>query len=56
MAIRLRTADHLEKVARLASGHDLAFEFRRDAAGPAVALFRDCPAKGPVSEESGPAI
>jgi hypothetical protein len=33
LAIRLRTADQLEKIARLAFGHDLAFEFRRDRKG-----------------------
>lgn len=56
VVIRLRTADQLEKVARLAFGHDLAFEFRRDALGPSVVLFRDRPARVPVFDESGPII
>ncbi len=56
LAIRLRTADQLEKIARLAFGHDLAFEFRRDGEGPKVVLFRVAPPHAPVPEEAGPVI
>jgi hypothetical protein len=56
LAIRLRTADQLEKVSRLAFGHDLAFEFRRDGEGPKVVLFRVAPLRASVPEEAGPAI
>ena len=43
VAIRLRTADHLEKLARVAFGHHLGLEFRRDGEGGKAALFRDRP-------------
>jgi bifunctional enzyme CysN/CysC/sulfate adenylyltransferase subunit 1 len=56
LAIRLRTADQLEKVSRLAFGHDLAFEFRRDGEGPKVVLFRVAPLPAPFAEEAGPVI
>jgi hypothetical protein len=56
LALRLRTADQLEKVSRLAFGHDLAFEFRRDGEGPKVVLFRVPPPRVPLPEETGPVI
>lgn len=56
VAIRLRTADQLEKVARLAFGHDLAFEFRRDAMGPAVVLFCDRVEQGIRRGDEDPVI
>jgi bifunctional enzyme CysN/CysC/sulfate adenylyltransferase subunit 1 len=56
LAIRLRTADQLEKIARLAFGHDLAFEFRRDGEGPKVVLFRVAPSRAPVLDDAGPVI
>jgi bifunctional enzyme CysN/CysC/sulfate adenylyltransferase subunit 1 len=56
LALRLRTAEQLEKVSRLAFGHDLAFEFRRDGEGPKVVLFRVAPPRVPVAEETGPVI
>ena len=54
LAIRLRTADHLEKVARLAFGYDLAFEFRREEGqgGP----FRVALSRVPVPDDAGPVI
>jgi bifunctional enzyme CysN/CysC/sulfate adenylyltransferase subunit 1 len=56
LAIRLRTADQLEKIARLAFGHDLAFEFRRDGEGAKAVLFRVAPSRAPVIEDAGPVI
>jgi sulfate adenylyltransferase subunit 1 len=56
LAIRLRTADQLEKVSRLAFGHDLAFEFRRDGEGAKVVLYRVGPSRVPVIEDAGPVI
>jgi bifunctional enzyme CysN/CysC/sulfate adenylyltransferase subunit 1 len=56
VVIRLRTADQVEKIARLSFGHDLAFEFRRDGEGAKVVLFRASPARIAVREESGPVI
>lgn len=57
IAIRLRTAVHLEEVARLAFGHGLGFEFRRDEEGPKVILFRDRAARPvPRQPDSGIAI
>lgn len=56
VAIRLRTADQAEKVARLAFGHDLAFEFRRDGEGARIILFRDRVRRRGAHEDTGPAI
>jgi len=56
LAIRLRTADQLEQIARLAYGHDLAFEFRRDGEGPKVVLFRLAAPSAPVLDDAGPVI
>ncbi|GAB4364679.1 MAG: GTP-binding protein [Deltaproteobacteria bacterium] len=55
VVIRLRTAVHLEEVARLAFGHDLGFEFRRDEEGPKVILFRDR-AAGATSRRVDPGV
>jgi sulfate adenylyltransferase subunit 1 len=54
--IRIRTADQVEKIARLAFGHDLAFEFRRDGEGAKVVLFRVSPTRNLLPEEAGPVI
>lgn len=56
VAIRLRTAVHLEEVARLAFGHDLGFEFRREEGGPRVILFRDPPRRPPSRGDAEIAI
>lgn len=57
VAIRLRTAVHLEEIARLAFGHDLGFEFRRGEEGPRVILFRDRTVRAaPRRPDSGVAI
>lgn len=56
VAIRLRTADQLETLARLAFGHRMGFEFRRDGEGGKVVLFRERPVRLPVEEETGPVI
>ncbi|MBI5575951.1 MAG: elongation factor Tu, partial [Deltaproteobacteria bacterium] len=56
VAIRLRTADQLEKLARLAFGHDLAFEFRRDSGGAQATLYRFLPVRPFVQDETGPVI
>ncbi len=56
VAVRLRTADQLEKLARLAFGHSLAFEFRRDEEGAKAVLFRIAPSHAAVPEDPGPVI
>lgn len=56
VAIRLRTADHLDTVARLAFGYGLSFEFRRNDTGPVAVLFRDRPVRGAAPEDAGPMI
>jgi hypothetical protein len=56
VAIRLRTADQLETLARLAFGHRMGFEFRREGEGGKVVLFRERPLRYPVTEETGPVI
>jgi sulfate adenylyltransferase subunit 1 len=56
VAIRLRTADQLETLARLAFGHRMGFEFRREGEGGRVILFRERPLRYPVTEETGPVI
>jgi len=56
VAIRLRTADHLETLARLAFGYGLAFEFRRDEVGPVAVLFGDRPTRVAASGDADPAI
>ncbi len=56
VAIRLRTADQAEKLTRLAFGHNLAFEFRRDGEGARIILFRDRVRRPGAHEDTGPAI
>ncbi|MGE5663021.1 MAG: sulfate adenylyltransferase subunit 1 [Deltaproteobacteria bacterium] len=56
VAVRLRTADQAEKLARLAFGHDLAFEFRRDGEGARIVLFRDPVRRPGASADAGPEI
>jgi len=56
VAIRLRTADQLETLARLAFGHRMGFEFRREGEGGKVVLFRERLLRYPVTEETGPVI
>jgi bifunctional enzyme CysN/CysC/sulfate adenylyltransferase subunit 1 len=56
VAVRIRTADQLEKLARLAFGYDLAFGFRRDAEGAKAILFRHRPGGSYAHEETEPAI
>lgn len=56
VAIRLRTAAHLETLSRLAFGHDLAFEFRRDGEGPKAVLYRTPHPRRAEREDPGPVI
>lgn len=56
VAVRLGTADQLEKLARLAFGHGIAFEFRRDEGGAMAILFRPQIGRARTSEVAGPLI
>jgi sulfate adenylyltransferase subunit 1 len=56
VAVRLGTADQLEKLARLAFGHGIAFEFRRDEDGATAILYRLQAGRAKLSEVAGPLI
>lgn len=51
MAIRLRTSDQLERIARLAFGYGLGLKFRRGPEGNRVVLFREYRGSLPAPEE-----
>jgi bifunctional enzyme CysN/CysC/sulfate adenylyltransferase subunit 1 len=56
VAIRLCTADQLEKIARLAFGYGLGMTFRRGPEGNRVVLFREGPVVQAATEEGFPVI
>ena len=56
VALRLRTSDQLEKLARLAFGHDLALSFHRDEGKSIATLYRRIPESALVDDETGPVI
>ena len=56
VAIRLCTADQLEKIARLAFGYGLGMTFRRGPEGNRVVLFREGPVSRAPTEDGFPVI
>jgi hypothetical protein len=56
VAIRLCTADQLERIARLAFGYGLGMTFRRGPEGNRVVLFREGPVVQAATEEGFPVI
>ena len=56
VAIRLRTADQLERIARLAFGYDLGITFRRGPEGARVVLSREGDRPVAETEEEFPVI
>jgi len=56
VAIRLCTADQLEKIARLAFGYGLGMTFRRGPEGNRVVLFREGPVVQAATEVEFPVI
>ncbi len=56
VAIRLRTSVQAERLVRLAFGHRLAFDFRRDSDGATAVLFRAVPPRPSARGDEGPNI
>ncbi|MBI5904032.1 MAG: hypothetical protein HZB86_00520, partial [Deltaproteobacteria bacterium] len=56
VVLRLRTADQLEGLARLAFGHGLALEFHRDEGKSLATLYQRFPESAIVYDDSGPVI
>ncbi|GAB4240686.1 MAG: GTP-binding protein [Deltaproteobacteria bacterium] len=56
VAIRLCTADQLERIARLAFGYGLGMTYRRGPEGNRVVLFREGPVVSAPAEEGFPVI
>jgi len=56
VAIRLCTADQLERISRLAFGYGLGMTFRRGSEGNRVVLFREGPVSQAATEEGSPVI
>jgi sulfate adenylyltransferase subunit 1 (EFTu-like GTPase family) len=56
VAIRLCTADQLERISRLAFGYGLGMTFRRGSEGNRVVLFREGPVSQAATEEGFPVI
>lgn len=56
VAIRLCTADQLERISRLAFGYGLGMTFRRGPEGNRVVLFREGPVSQAPTEEGFPVI
>jgi hypothetical protein len=56
VAIRLCTADQLERISRLAFGYGLGMTFRRGPEGNRVVLFRESLVSQAAAEEGFPVI